>query len=84
MGTCDPGLKESRHLKVTKQHCADMIGSGDVPVLGTPAILTLAEGACIAAICDDLPEGRPRSGRGPRSSTSSRPPSATRSTRTRR
>ena len=58
MGSCDPGLKESRHLKVTKQHCADMMGSGDVPVLGTPAILTLAEGACIAAICEDLPEGQ--------------------------
>lgn len=56
MGSCDPGLKQSRHLLVTKQDCADMMGSGDVPVLGTPAILTLAEGACVAAIRDDLPE----------------------------
>lgn len=58
MGTCDPGLKQSRHLLVTAQHCADMMGSGDVPVLGTPAILTLAEGACVAAISDDLPPGQ--------------------------
>lgn len=58
MGTCDPGLKESRHLMVTAKHCADSMGSGDVPVLGTPAILTLAEGACMAAICDDMPEGQ--------------------------
>lgn len=58
MGSCDPGLKESRHLVVTKQDCADMLGSGDVPVLGTPAILALAESACIAAIREDLPAER--------------------------
>lgn len=58
MGSCDPGLKESRHLLVTKQHCADVLGSGDVPVLGTPALLALAEGACVDAIRGDLPEGQ--------------------------
>lgn len=57
MGSCDPGLKESRHLVVTRQHCADELGSGDVPVLGTPAILALAEGACVSAINGDLPDG---------------------------
>lgn len=57
MGSCDPGLKESRSLKVAAKHCADQLGSGDVPVLGTPTILALAEGACVSAIEDDLPEG---------------------------
>lgn len=58
MGSCDPGLKESRHLVVEPKDCADQLGSGDVPVLGTPAILALAEGACVDAICHDLPEGQ--------------------------
>lgn len=58
MGSCDPGLRESRHLTVAAAHCADQLGSGDVPVLGTPAILALAEGACVSAICEDLPDGQ--------------------------
>lgn len=58
MGTCDPGLKTSRHLKVAAKDCADQLGSGDVPVLGTPAILALAEGACVSAIREDLPDGQ--------------------------
>ena len=58
MGTCDPGLRTSRHLKVTASDCADQLGSGDVPVLGTPAILALAEGACVSAIAEDLPDGQ--------------------------
>jgi predicted thioesterase len=58
MGNCDPGLKSSSGLEVTEEHLADRLGSGDVPVLGTPAILALAEGACVAAICNDLPEGK--------------------------
>jgi fluoroacetyl-CoA thioesterase len=58
MGSCDPGLKDSRHLVVKAKHCADALGSGDVPVLGTPALLTLAESACVSAICDDLPAGQ--------------------------
>lgn len=57
MGNCDPGLKDVRRLVVEERHLASTLGSGDVPVLGTPAILALAESACVAAICDDLPEG---------------------------
>lgn len=57
MGRCDPGLKLNRDLVVTEDHTARSLGSGDVPVLGTPALLALAEGACVQAICDDLPEG---------------------------
>lgn len=57
MGRCDPGLKTVRELDVTEQHTATAFGSGDVPVLATPALLALAEGACVDAIADDLPEG---------------------------
>lgn len=57
MGRCDPGLKLVRQLEVGPEHTAIHLGSGDVPVLGTPALLALAEGACVDAIADDLPEG---------------------------
>lgn len=56
MGACDPGLKETRSLCVSSSDLASSMGSGDVPVLGTPAILALAESACVAAIRDDLPD----------------------------
>lgn len=58
MGRCDPGLKLARHLEVRPEHTAAALGSGDVPVLGTPAILALAEGACVEAIRDDLEDGQ--------------------------
>lgn len=57
MGRCDPGLKLERDLEVGPEHTAEALGSGDVPVLGTPALLVLAERACVEAIADDLPEG---------------------------
>lgn len=57
MGSCDPGLKEIRSLTVSSSDTAAGIGSGDVPVLGTPALLALAEGACVAAITADMEEG---------------------------
>lgn len=58
MGSCDPGLKDTRVLEVTAEDTAEELGSGDVPVLGTPAILALAESACVHAICDDMLEGQ--------------------------
>lgn len=57
MGRCDPGLKLTRELVVGEEHTAAALGSGDVPVLGTPAVLALAERACVEAIADDLPDG---------------------------
>ena len=57
MGRCDPGLKSTHELEVEDEHTALSLGSGDVPVLGTPALLMLAERACVAAIVDDLPTG---------------------------
>lgn len=56
MGRCDPGLRFERSLTVGPDNTARALGSGDVPVLGTPALLALAEGACVDAIADDLPE----------------------------
>lgn len=58
MGDCNPGLRDQQTLKVTKKSTASSMGSGDVPVLGTPAVLALAEAACVQAIADDLPEGQ--------------------------
>lgn len=58
MGRCDPGLKLARTLQVEDDHTAASLGSGDVPVLGTPALLALAEGACVDAIRDDLDPGQ--------------------------
>ncbi len=58
MGRCDPGLKLARTLQVGTEHTATALGSGDVPVLGTPALLALAEGACVDAIKDDLEDGQ--------------------------
>jgi len=57
MGRCDPGLKLARTLTVGEEHTAITLGSGDVPVLATPALLTLAESACVDAISEQLAEG---------------------------
>ncbi len=57
MGSCNPGLTDSRVLTVQQCHTAVSTGSGDVAVLGTPTLLELAERACVAAIAEDLPEG---------------------------
>ena len=54
MGRCDPGLKGSRSLEVGTKQTAVALGSGDVPVLATPAVLALTERACVDAIADDL------------------------------
>ncbi len=54
MGRCDPGLRMVRELRVSDEHTALSLGSGDVPVLGTPALLTLAERACVDAIEGDM------------------------------
>ncbi|TVP63485.1 MAG: thioesterase [Nitriliruptor sp.] len=57
MGRCDPGLKLARTLTVGEEHTAIELGSGDVPVLGTPALLALAESACVGALTDELEAG---------------------------
>ena len=49
-----PGLSGSITLLVEAGDTALAIGSGDVPVLATPRVITLAEQASIAAIADEL------------------------------
>ena len=52
------GLAAETNLVVGAQDTAVALGSGDVPVLGTPRVLSLAEAATVAAIGASLPPGR--------------------------
>jgi len=52
-----PGLTAQVELTVTDADTAQAIGSGDVPVLGTPRVLALAEAATVAATASRLPTG---------------------------
>ena len=54
----EPGLEATIEERVTEEMTAVSLGSGDVPVLGTPAVLALAERACRASIEGTLPGGR--------------------------
>ncbi|MPZ73309.1 MAG: thioesterase [Nitriliruptorales bacterium] len=54
----EAGLEASVNLKVSGDDTAAALGSGDVEVLGTPAVLALAEQAAVAAIRDTLPADR--------------------------
>ena len=56
--TLAPGLTASVTLVVVDADTALALGSGEVPVLGTPRLSALAEQASIEAIASDLPEGR--------------------------
>ena len=53
-----PGLTASVTLVVDDADTALALRSGDVPVLGTPRVIALAEEATVAAIAAKLPEGR--------------------------
>jgi predicted thioesterase len=52
-----PGLKGTDELKVRVEHTAPSIGSGKVPVLGTPVMINVIEAAALAAVEHLLPEG---------------------------
>lgn len=52
-----PGLTARVELTVTDADTAQAVGSGDVPVLGTPRLLALAEAATVAATVRRLPVG---------------------------
>jgi fluoroacetyl-CoA thioesterase len=52
-----PGLSARVELTVTDADTAQSLGSGDVPVLGTPRVLALAEAATVAATARQLPSG---------------------------
>ncbi|MEV4118368.1 hotdog domain-containing protein [Micromonospora sp. NPDC049645] len=52
-----PGLTAQIELTVTDADTAQAVGSGDVPVLGTPRVLALAEAATVAATATGMPPG---------------------------
>ena len=51
------GLTGHSTLTVGESDLATALGSGDVPVLGTPAVLALCEAATVAAITELLDPG---------------------------
>jgi predicted thioesterase len=54
----EPGLEATVEERVTEAMTAERLGSGDVPVLGTPAVLALVEAAAVAAVADALGPGQ--------------------------
>jgi predicted thioesterase len=52
-----PGLVSYVRIVVASTDTALALGSGDVPVLGTPRLLALAEAAAVAAIRPSLESG---------------------------
>lgn len=52
-----PGLSASVEHVVGDADTSIALGSGDVPVLGTPRLLALAEEATVAAVADALEPG---------------------------
>jgi fluoroacetyl-CoA thioesterase len=52
------GLSARAELTVAETDTAQSVGSGDVPVLGTPRVLALAEAATVAATAAHLTPGQ--------------------------
>ncbi len=52
------GLRASVTAEVGEDDTARALGSGDLPVLGTPRLLALAEAACVAAVAPQLEPGQ--------------------------
>jgi predicted thioesterase len=53
-----PGLRGDARRVVTDDVTAIALGSGDVPVLGTPTLLALIEEAACAAVAGSIDDGR--------------------------
>ena len=53
-----PGLIGEVEIVVAEADTAVRLGSGTVPVLGTPALVGLMESAAVRALADRLPPGR--------------------------
>lgn len=53
----ETGLKHTSSLTVTEALTAKAMGSGDLPVLATPAMMALMENAAMTAVAPELPEG---------------------------
>ncbi len=52
------GLKFSKKFRVTKEHTAKHLGSGDVEVLSTPSLILFMEETCRVFTDEYLPEGQ--------------------------
>ena len=52
------GLRATITAQVADADSAAALGSGDLPVLGTPRLLALAEAACVAAVAPQLEAGQ--------------------------
>ena len=55
--TLEPGLRAAFPYTVAEADTAVALGSGEVPVLGTPRVVGLAEGATVAAVAGVLAAG---------------------------
>lgn len=53
----ETGLTHTSSLTVTEALTAKAMGSGDLPVLATPAMMALMENAAMLAVAPELPEG---------------------------
>lgn len=53
----ETGLKHTSSTKVNEQNTARTMGSGDMDVFATPAMVALMENAAMLAVADRLPEG---------------------------
>lgn len=51
------GLNHTSELTVTQSLTAVAMGSGDMPVLATPAMMALMENAAMLAVAGHLPQG---------------------------
>ena len=58
MSGLEAGLRATITAEVTEADTAQALGSGQVPVLGTPRLLALAEAACVAAVTPHLAGGQ--------------------------
>ena len=53
----ETGLTHTSSLTVTEALPAKAMGTGDMPVLATPAMMALMENAAMLAVAPELPEG---------------------------
>ena len=53
----ETGLQNTSHTYVDENKTAIALGSGDMPVWATPAMMALMENAAMKAVADQLPEG---------------------------
>lgn len=51
------GLTHTSKTTVNEGNTAIALGSGDMPVFATPAMMALMENAAMLAVADELPEG---------------------------